>query len=270
MLQVNLTGDWTKTLKQLAWMRKHWAKIARVTVRRAVISLADEAGVAEPRIRFVKVTRKGGREMSYGVAIEPELEEVALERLRGRVVLYELERRASTEALEHLASHGAWVAQALPQLPSKEQGHLVVRDAVIEEQEEVLRRNRRFLRDHPLLMAPHQRGLLRSLSLEDPMRPMLLDASSRVMAEEDHAYNLTRAEFGLGDKLTAMVWRPALARLIRQRLDLLLEDVVEDLSRGKLDVLDQEDRFESRSETWLTSTRAFALMFNEDTDERQR
>jgi hypothetical protein len=58
--------------------------------------------------------------------------------------------------------------------------------------------------------------------------------------------------------------------LIRQRLDLLLEDVVEDLSRGKLDVLDQEDRFESRSETWLTSTRAFALMFNEDTDERQR
>lgn len=270
MIGLKLTGDWSKASKQLVWMQKHWQEIARVTIRRAVLSLADEAGVKEPAVRFIKVERKGGREVSYGVAVEPTLEEIALERLRERVVFLELERSTAPRDLLKLMAHGPWVVHALPMLPKAEEGHLVVRDAALEEREQVLSRNRLFLRNNPLMVSDAQRALLPALDLMDVTRPMLLPPASKVQAEEDAAYNLTRGEFGLGDKLTAQVWRPALMRLIQQRLGIILDDLVDDLARGKLDVVQDEDRFEDRSERWLASTRAFAFMFNEDTEERVR
>ena len=270
MIGFQLIGDWKGATKQLVWMRRHWQEIARVVLRRAVLSLIDEAGFKEEDVVFIKVERKGGQEHSYGVAIEPTLEELRLDKLKGQVVFLELERSKASRDLLALADHGPWVVNALPRLPAKEEGHLVVRDGALEEREQILVRNRRFLRDQPLLLTLPQRNLLRAIDLEDDTRPMLLDGASLVMAEEDKAYNLMRAEFGLGDRLTSMRWRPALSRLLQQRLEIILEDVVDDLARGQLDIEEEAGKFEDRDEEWLRSTRAFAFLFNEDTETRVR
>lgn len=267
MIDFQLIGDWKGASKRLAWMRKHWQEIARVLVRRAVLSLAEEAGLREPEITFIKVEREGGRSVSYGVAVEPTLEDVKIGSLRGRVVFLELERERASRDLLEMAAHGPWVVNALPMVPAADVGHLVVREGGLDELEAVLLRNKRFLRDRPLLITTAQRGILATINLRDATPPMLLPPDREVRAEEDKAYNLTRGEFGLGDKINGAVWRPALMRLIQQRLDLILEDLVDDIADGATDLLDEEDRFEERSERWLKSTRSFALMFNEEEEE---
>lgn len=261
-LGFRLEGDWKGALKQLAWLRQNWGAVLQVVVRRAVLSLAEETGLAPQSYVFVRVHRANDL-VSYGVAVEPTLEEIKLSSLRDKVVLLELEHTASDD-LQRLRAQGPWLGQSLPDLPEKGEGHLVVRDASHEERQEVLRRNQRWLSDHVLLMSAAQRSLLSALRVDDDSRPMLLAGESRVWAAQDAAYNLARAEFGLGDEISRMVWRPALLRLLNQRLEPIFEDVIDDYLKGDLDLKFEMDTFEERKETWLSSSRSFALMFHQE------
>jgi len=230
--------SWREGWERIEWASDNFDQVQIYVVQRLAAEFAEELGAQGELLHLIKVS--DGRHQFFGVSLEPKPYQEELAAMSDKLLLAS---GSDEEALHRqMMAANPWVYDKLPAVfDSPEEGYFYVRDTTSDEMEVVAIRNDEEIRD--LGAAP-------------------VPASTRTWFVDDIRFNMLRGEFGLGDNGQPM-WRPALRRLIRDRLPAIQEEVMTAMFEAKLTL--DAPAFETRSPEWLKANEEFAVMMVQTT-----
>jgi hypothetical protein len=233
-----------KMQRKLSWVKRHLPDLKRYALKLMCRELADLLG-RPGDLKYIEI-RTTDRTF-YGLSLEPPVELSTYASIGDRVMYYmPLDSEHPTYAM------GVWAQQGNPWVPDKvpldlgterEQGFFWLRDAPRETMNAVRERNLAHLATRPRQVTPAERHRITKLG--------------QVYVCDDLAYNQARAEFGIGGGASPR-WRPALRQLIRDRIEVILQDVLEAAASNRIPPGDLPD-FEPRPPSWLEEKSDFVL-----------
>jgi len=229
---------WKKDWRRIEWASRNWRKLELYTVQRLAEEYAQELGRRASFLHLIRVVV--GNDIYFGVSLEPEPFSAPLDEFADRLLIASSSGEDPTHSL--MVKESPWVYDQVPSVFSNaEEGYFFVRGSTPEEIEIVSVANETKNQDLGL-------------------RPV--DPATRTWFVDDVRFNMLRGEFGIGDDGKPL-WRPALRRLIKDRLPTIQEEVETAMFKANLNL--DVPAFEPRSPEWLDANADFAMMMVQST-----
>lgn len=231
--------------RKLEWLKDNFENIKRYTLSLLCVEMADLLGAPDD-LHFIEI--KSGQKTFFGVSLEPPLERKTYKEIDAQVMYYmPLDTNGVNEDVGLWVQKGnPWVSDQVPVEVGRAEGEgfFFLRDAAIDAMEIVRKNNIEYLETRPRRIQGASRERIAS--------------TSQVYTADDLRYNQARAEFGIGDSPGSPTWRPALRKLVNERIEQILELVLDSIVETRIP-FDKLPDFEPRPESWLEDNADFVL-----------
>jgi hypothetical protein len=186
----------------------------------------------------------------YGVSLEPEIEEVAIDDLSFHVLELMWTETEDIDAMSDFLDQRLWHPNLVPLdygNTLKDSGVFLAKFSTPQERIDVATRNALF-------------WSTRADAPTDKNRADMFGSNVRLRVVMDAKFNQLRAEFGLAGARGTPEWRPAIRKLLNQEMDRIFMDAVGEVMRGKRLPMNSLPQFEAREPQWLKTHGSFMLM----------
>lgn len=238
MIRAELKGL-DEAYDNIEWVKDNWKELQSYALKRMAQYFVDLMGIEPTFIHFVRID--AGGTVWHGVSLEPEPFEMEVTedlKLEKSYLFYLLPGVEAGSDVEKLVGGNPYTASTLPVAPDKEEAIYLLRDSTPDEVNAARLENLGYFVSNNI----------------DPV-----SVESDIPVQEDLEYNVSRAEYQIGDSGKEAAWRPAFKKLTNKVLPLIMEEVKMAMIEGDIDSQHLPE-FEDRSKEWLDNNEDFMLL----------